>query len=177
MGISHVVSPATRQSAARGGAAAGGTSMTLLESGLVVAPPSALDLRASVADAVAALSSSRAWAVPVTDRGFYIGAVTTASLLGLALPLAPETVPPSGLGWLPIDPKRLQRQLADRLAASVEQAIDIGVPTIRVASSPAHLVLMLARRAPAVMVLDDDGRRLLGIASGETALRLLTRAF
>jgi hypothetical protein len=50
------------------------------------------------------------------------------------------------------------------------------VPTIRVSVSPAHLLLMLARRAPIVAVLDDDGVRLLGTASSAAAVRLLRSA-
>lgn len=175
MGISQVVVPDEHGSiAAR---SAGAREPALLRSGLVERSPLVLETGASVGAALDLLSVERLWGAPVVDRGAYVGMVTEASLIALSLPVTPDSLAPgAGLAWLPSDVGRLRRRLEDEAALPVERALDIAVPTVRISVSPAHLLLMLARRAPIVAVLDDDGVRLLGTASSAAAVRLLRSA-
>jgi CBS domain-containing protein len=175
MGVSHVVTPGRHETAAA--SRAGAQEGALLHSGLVDRGAPTVEIGASVGQALELISAERLWGVPVVDRGAYVGTVTAASLIALSLPVTPDSLMPgAGLAWLPSDIRRLRRRLEDSGTLPVERALDIAVPTIRVSSSPAHLLLMLARRAPIVVVLEDDGGQFLGTASSERAARLLRSA-
>jgi CBS-domain-containing membrane protein len=150
---------------------------TLLGSGLVERGVRTLETGVSLGAALDCLAGERLWGVPVLDRGAYVGTVTAASLIAFSLPVTPDSLAPNaGLAWLQADLGRLRRRLGVAGRLPVERALDIGVPTIRASSSAAHLLLMLARRAPLVAVLDDEGARLIGMASAQTAMRLLRPA-
>ena len=175
MGISQAAMQGHRDVAesSRAGAREG----ALLGSGLVERGVRALEIGASLGAALELIAGERLWGVPVLDRGSYVGTVTAASLIAFSLPVTPDSLSPgAGLAWLQSDIRRLRRRLGDVGQLPVERALDIGVPTIRASSSAAHLLLMLARRAPLVAVLDDEGARLLGMASAETAIRMLRPA-
>jgi hypothetical protein len=175
MGVSHVAIPSRHETAAASRVAAG--EGALFRSGLVERSARVIEIGASVGEALGLISGERLWALPVVDRGAYLGTVTPASLIALSLPVTPDSLSPgAGLAWLPSDMRRLRRRLESAGTLPVERALDIAVPTIRISSSPAHLLLMLARRGPVVAVLDDDGVRFLGTASSETAARMLLSA-
>jgi hypothetical protein len=155
----------------------GGAEHNLARAGLVDQSPAALGRGSRLGEALDLLAGGRIWGVPIVEGDRYVGCVTVASVVAQLLPVQPDSLAPgAGLAWLPIETSTLRQRLDERARMPADACLDLSVPTVRVSTSPAHLLLMLSRRAPLVAVLDDDADKLLGVASWDSALRSLRSA-
>ena len=155
----------------------GAAERNLLHAGLVDRKPPVLARGSRLGEALELLAGGRVWGVPVIDGERYLGCVSAASAIARLLPVQPDSLAPgAGLAWLPVETTTLRQRLAECARLPVEACLDLAVPTVRASTSPAHLLLMLGRRAPLVAVLDDSGDRFLGVASWDSALRTLRSA-
>jgi CBS domain-containing protein len=140
--------------------------------------PPTLRRDATLREAADMLIGGGAWGLPVLDAGGrYLGACTMRSIVARCLPVLPDTLAPgAGLSYLRHDIKRLRERLAWEAERPVAELLDIDVPTARESTSLPQLLLILGRRSPLVPIVSDSGRRLLGIATWERAMRALCQA-
>jgi CBS domain-containing protein len=139
--------------------------------------PATLRRDATLREAAEALIQRNAWGIPVLeDGGDYLGVCSVRSVAERCLPVRPDSLAPgAGLGYLRHDLEELRERLSREAGRPVADLLDLGVPAVRQSTSLPQLLLVLGRRAPLVPILADDGRRLVGVATWERAMRALWR--
>lgn len=128
---------------------------------------------ATLDDATRLFLESGLWGIPVVNSNDqYIGTCTLRSLVARALPLARATALGDGLDWArAAGAEEPQRRRV--LRRPVAQVLDLEVPAVRISTALPHLLLVLCRQAPVVPIVSDAGRRLVGVASLQRAVRAM----
>jgi hypothetical protein len=81
----------------------------------------------------------------------------------------------AGLLYPRHDLEQLRERLSWEAERPVAELLDLGVPAVRESISLSQLLLVLSHRTPLVPILAEDGRRLVGVATWERAMRALWR--
>jgi CBS-domain-containing membrane protein len=129
-------------------------------------------------DATATFMVSGLWGIPVVnDADQYVGTCTLRSIMASVLPAAHGIVSEHLVsGEQPGQPEqsvaeRWRRERA--LRRPIGQILDLEVPSVRLSTALPRLLFVLCRHAPVVPIVSDSGRRLVGVASLDRALRAL----
>lgn len=141
--------------------------------GIVDFAPVRLRDDATLHDAAQIFIGSGLWGIPIVNvSDQYVGTCTLRSIIASALPAARGIAPDERCG--PQGQNVAERQRHQRaLRRPVGQILDLEVPAVRLSTALPRLLVVLCRRTPMVPIVSDSGRRLVGVASLDRAVRAL----
>jgi CBS domain-containing protein len=124
---------------------------------------------------LATLLDNGVWGAPVLDeRGRYVGACSLRRIADLCLLVSAETSRfIQSLDYHRESADELAAQLGSKVGMPVAHLLDPEVPTMRSSQSLPQALVLLIRRAPLVVVLDDLDDRLAGVIALDEALRAI----
>jgi CBS-domain-containing membrane protein len=126
----------------------------------------------TIGDAARLFIGTAVWGIPIVNASEqYVGTCTLRSIIACALP--PHSLTAADRLETREQDKLEWRRREQARRRPVAQAVDLEVPAIRLSTALRDLLLVLCRRAPIVPIISDSGRRLLGVASLERAVRTL----
>jgi CBS-domain-containing membrane protein len=136
--------------------------------------PARLRDDATLRDALRLFLASRLWGVPIVNRsGQYIGTCTLRNLVACGLPVRRGVELASWLGPPQHSTTVEGRRREQILGRAVGQNLDLEITAVRLSTALPHLLLVLCRGSPIVPIVSNAGRRLLGVASLDRAMRAI----
>ncbi len=124
---------------------------------------------------LATLLDKRLWGAPVLDeRGRYVGACSLRRIADLCLLVSAETSRfIQSLDYHREGVDELAAQLGSKAHMPAAHLLDPEIPTMRGSQSLPQALVLLIRRAPFVVVLDESDDRLAGVITLDQALRVV----
>jgi CBS domain-containing protein len=128
-----------------------------------------------VGQVLATLLDSRMWGAPVIDEHRrYVGTCTLRRIADLCLLVSAETSRLiQSFDYHREDAEGLAARLGSKASMPAAHVLDPEIPTMRASQSLPQALVLLIRRAPFVVVLDEPDGRLAGVITLEQALRAI----